>query len=44
VIGYLVDQAKSFNGALIFVGASALAAMLCYLLVVGEIKRVELRE
>lgn len=44
VIGYLVDEAKSFNGALIFVGASALAAMLCYLLVVGEIKRVELRE
>ncbi|MEE3650336.1 MULTISPECIES: MFS transporter [unclassified Brenneria] len=42
IIGYLVKELHSFNGALIFVGASAIAAMLCYLFVVGEIKRVEL--
>ena len=42
VIGYIVKETGSFSGALIFVGASALVAMLSYLLVVGEIKRVEL--
>ncbi|TKI08820.1 MFS transporter [Martelella alba] len=42
VIGYLVKSLHSFNMALIFVGCSALAAMLCYLVVVGEIKRLEL--
>ncbi len=44
VIGYLVKELHSFNGALIFVGASAIAAMLCFLLVVGEIKRMELKK
>lgn len=44
VIGYLVKELHSFNGALIFVGISALAAMLCYLLVVGEIKRMEFKD
>jgi ACS family glucarate transporter-like MFS transporter len=43
VIGYIIDQTKSFNGALVFVGAHALLAMVCYLLIVGEIKRVELK-
>ncbi|MDU6411159.1 MAG: MFS transporter [Yersiniaceae bacterium] len=43
VIGYLVSELHSFNAALIFVGCSALMAMVCYLFVVGEIKRMELR-
>ncbi|EAT0255046.1 MFS transporter [Salmonella enterica] len=43
VIGYLVKEMHSFNSALIFVGASAIAAMLCYLLVVGKISRMELK-
>lgn len=43
VIGYLVKELHSFNGALIFVGASAVAAMLCYLFVVGKINRMELK-
>ncbi|XBS70596.1 MFS transporter [Acerihabitans sp. KWT182] len=42
VIGYMVKELHSFNAALIFVGCSALAAMLCYLVVVGEIKRLVL--
>ena len=42
VIGYLVSELHSFNAALIFVGCSALMAMVCYLLVVGDIKRMEL--
>ena len=42
VIGYLVDGSGHFNGALVFVGANAIAAILCYLLIVGEIKRLEL--
>lgn len=44
VIGYIVKGLHSFNMALIFVGCSALMAMLCYLLVVGEIKRLELKK
>jgi len=44
VIGYRVKGLHSFNMALIFVGCSALMAMLCYLLVVGEIKRLELKK
>ncbi len=43
VIGYIVQTTHSFNGALVFVGAHALIAVLSYLLVVGEIKRVELK-
>lgn len=43
VIGYIVQGTKSFNGALIFVAANALGAIICYLFVVGDIKRVELR-
>jgi MFS transporter, ACS family, glucarate transporter len=42
VIGYIVNTTNSFNGALIFVGANAVVAILCYLAVVGDIKRVEL--
>jgi ACS family glucarate transporter-like MFS transporter len=42
-IGYIVDRSGSFNGALVYVGAHALVAVICYLFVVGEIRRVELR-
>ncbi|MEO7891369.1 MAG: MFS transporter [Vicinamibacterales bacterium] len=43
VIGYIVQWTHSFNGALVFVAANALVAIVSYLFVVGEIKRVELR-
>lgn len=43
VIGYIVDSTGSFAGALVFVGANAALAIACYLLVVGEIKRVTLK-
>jgi len=44
VIGYLVKGTGSFNAALVFVAANALVTVLCYLLVVGEIKRFELKK
>ncbi|MBY0260210.1 MFS transporter [Methylobacterium sp.] len=44
VIGYLVQASGSFNGALVFVGCNALIAMIAYLVIVGEIRRVELRK
>ncbi|TKC87748.1 MFS transporter [Trinickia terrae] len=43
VIGYLVNATHSFNGALVFVGANALLNVFAYLVIVKEIKRVELR-
>ncbi len=43
VIGYIVQETGSFNGALVFVAANAVIAIVCYLLVVGDIRRVELR-
>lgn len=43
VIGYLVARTGSFNGALAFVGANALVTVFSYLVIVKEIKRVELR-
>lgn len=43
VIGYLVQGTGSFNSALVFVSANAALAIVSYLFVVGEIKRVELR-
>jgi ACS family glucarate transporter-like MFS transporter len=42
VIGYIVQGTGSFNGALIFVAANALFAIISYLVIVPEIKRVEL--
>jgi len=42
VIGYIVQGTGSFAGALVYVGANAAVTILCYLLVVGEIKRVAL--
>jgi len=43
VIGALVKHTGSFNSALVFVGATALLAVFSYVVIVGEIKRVELR-
>ncbi|AGK48441.1 MULTISPECIES: MFS transporter [Burkholderia] len=42
-IGYIVNRTGSFNGALVYVGLHALVACVCYLFVVGEIRRVELK-
>lgn len=43
VIGYIVKRTGSFNYALIFVAATALMAIVAYLPIVGEIKRVDLK-
>ncbi|ADG17713.1 d-galactonate transporter [Paraburkholderia atlantica] len=43
VIGYLVARSGSFNGALVFVGANALMTVISYLVIVKDIRRVELR-
>ncbi|WP_348697061.1 MFS transporter [Duganella fentianensis] len=43
VIGYILQQSGSFAGALVFVGANAAVAILCYTLMVGEIKRFEFK-
>lgn len=42
VIGYIVGTTHSFNGALVFVGINALVCVFSYLVLVGEIRRVEL--
>lgn len=43
-IGYIVGTTGPFNGALIYVGVHALvAAVLSYLVLVGDIKRIELK-
>ena len=42
VIGYLVAQSGSFNGALAFVGVNALITIFSYLVIVRDIKRIEL--
>ncbi|BAI74943.1 glucarate transporter (plasmid) [Azospirillum sp. B510] len=44
VIGYIIQTSGSFNGALVFVGANALIAAVSYLVIVGEIKRMELKQ
>ncbi|WP_328824943.1 MFS transporter [Uliginosibacterium aquaticum] len=44
IIGYIVQGTGSFSGALVFVGANAAVAILSYLLIVGEIKRVTLKK
>ncbi|WP_051978371.1 MFS transporter [Edaphobacter aggregans] len=43
IIGYIVKRTGSFNDALIFVVATALMAIVAYLPIVGEIKRVDLK-
>jgi len=42
VIGFLVKKTGSFNDALIFVGVTALLAIFSYVVIVGEIKRLDL--
>jgi MFS transporter, ACS family, glucarate transporter len=44
IIGYIIQNTGSFNGALVFVGANAFIAMASYLLLVGDISRIELRQ
>jgi len=44
VIGYIIQATGSFNGALVFVGANALTAAVSFLLIVGEIKRLQLKK
>ncbi len=44
VIGYILQATGSFNWALIYVSAHAAFGVASYLFVVGEIKRVELRD
>jgi ACS family glucarate transporter-like MFS transporter len=43
VIGYLIEKTGSFNDVLIYVGATALLAIVAYLPIVGEIKRLDLK-
>jgi len=43
VIGYLVAASGSFDSALIFVGAHCLLTIFAYFVIVGPIKRLELR-
>ena len=42
-IGYIIEGTGSFNGALVYVGAHAFVAIVCYLFVVGKIQRVTLK-
>jgi ACS family glucarate transporter-like MFS transporter len=42
IIGYIIHATGSFNGALVFVVANAAVAVLSYLVIVGEIKRLRL--
>ncbi|HEX8540772.1 MAG TPA: MFS transporter [Pseudomonas sp.] len=44
VIGYIISSTGSFKWALVFVGANAVVAVFSYIFIVGEIKRVELKE
>ena len=41
VIGYIVGRTGSFRDALVFVGATAVMAIVAYLPIVGEIRRIE---
>jgi ACS family glucarate transporter-like MFS transporter len=43
IIGYILAATASFNGALLFVGANSAVAILSYVVIVGEIKRLELK-
>ncbi len=44
IIGYIIAATGSFSWALIFVAANAMIAVFSYLVIVGPIKRVVLRE
>jgi MFS transporter, ACS family, glucarate transporter len=41
VIGYILAATGGFNGALVFVALHPLLAVFSYLVIVGEIRRVE---
>jgi len=43
IIGFIVQKTGSFNGALVFVGVTALMAIFSYVVIVGEIRRVNLK-
>lgn len=43
VIGYIVKATGSFDGALIFVGVHCVITILAYFLIVGKIRRLELK-
>ena len=42
-IGYIVKATGNFDGAMVYLAANAFGAILSYLLIVGEIRRVELK-
>jgi MFS transporter, ACS family, glucarate transporter len=42
IIGAIIQGTGSFNGALVFIGANALVAILSYLFIVGDIRRLVL--
>lgn len=44
VIGYILQQTGSFNGALIYVVANVLVVILSYLFIVGKIQRLVLKQ
>lgn len=44
VIGFIVQITGSFSGALVFVAANALVTVFSYLVVVGEIRRLEIHD
>lgn len=44
VIGYIIQETGSFDGALVFIAVNSLVAILSYLVVVPEIRRLELRK
>ena len=44
IIGYIISATGSFKWALVYVGANALVAVFSYLVIVGPIKRIELKE
>jgi ACS family glucarate transporter-like MFS transporter len=44
VIGYLVAGSGSFSGALVYVGANALLAIIAYTLIAGPFERIHLTE
>jgi len=44
VFGYIVETTKSYRWALDFVAAHAAVTIIAYMVVVGEIKRVQLRK
>lgn len=43
IIGYLVSDAGNFSIALVFIAAHAIGAILCYLVLVGKIQRLQLK-